>query len=155
MINTDNLPDQAQWQADGVDHIIKTQSGKKWCVDFMLRNQTFRDCFLETHVGGKPGKFVKDQVLTDYIAYSYKTSTLVIIFEYQEGSYWVNRWLQSPEPGIHSKTADSMDHNRRKWQSKGLIVPHSILKQRFQTIKFIDLRHETKTIPRRNNRTNT
>ena len=122
IINTDTLPDHEEWQLGGVDHIVECEACDVFC-DFMLRETTYTDFFLEYEVNGKPGKFNKDSMLTHYVAYSYRRALCVYLFPYPQARAMVRQLLETGKPQFRRKT--SVSTNGRQWQTKGIIVPHN------------------------------
>ena len=132
--NTDTLPDGKVWQLKGVDHIVECD-GNDVYIDFMLREKTYDDFFLEYEVSGKPGKFgdkpivrvdtvAEYMILTQYIAYSYRQSPSVFLFPFNQARRMMKDLLASEKQLFRHKTSVSVEGGQ-KWQTKGIIVPHS------------------------------
>ena len=123
VINTDTLDDSAEWQSKGVDHIVECENCDIF-VDFMLREKSYNDFFLEYEVNGRPGKFFRDDILTQFIAYSYRQSPFVMLFPFPQARRMVRNLLESECQPFRRKTSIS-SAGGRQWQTKGIIVPHT------------------------------
>ena len=123
IVNTDTLEDSGRWQAQGVDHIVETEVCDIYC-DFMLREKNYNDFFLEYEVNGKPGKFCRKDILTQYIAYSYRNSPNVYLFPFPQARRMVRDILKLHRYQFKHKESVSTE-NGRTWKTKGIIVPHN------------------------------
>ena len=132
IINTDTLEDSDRWQSQGVDHIVETETCDIF-VDFMLREKNYNDFFLEYEVNGKPGKFCRKDMLTQYIAYSYRNSPNVYLFPFPQARRMVSDIISTPKNRFKHKESVSTD-NGGTWKTKGIIVPHNYACQHIDVV---------------------
>ena len=106
----------------------------------MLRNKTYADMYLELTVNNQPGKFQKpDALLTDFIAYSYRPTKHVHIFNYRHTCSLIKANLHTWKHQFKIKKAYSIDTHGKQWTTTGIVVPVHIIQQQlgnasFQTI---------------------
>ena len=132
--DTYQLSTAMAFQKDGADHIVEVSETDRYkFVDMMFVEKKYDNLFIEISVDGRPGKFRQNHALCTHIAYGFRPSPVVCVFEYQECCSMIDQWLMDKLP-IRSCQSTELGRN---WVSKGIIVPISKMENEMASFRAI------------------